>query len=99
MEKRSVQRDKIPMRALLSFSDAPTQMLKTRNISAGGAFFVTDRARPEGTAVFMSLFLHTAPGKQVRDRNVAKVRGKVMRRSDYGMAVCFDQRCYRFPWM
>ena len=44
-------------------------------------------------------FLHTAPGKQVRDRNVAKVRGTVMRRSDYGMAVCFDQRCYRFPWM
>lgn len=98
MEKRSVHRYVIPMRALLSFSDAPTQMLRTRNISAEGAFFITDRTRPQGTNVFMSLFMNTAPGKRVRDRNVVKVRGTVMRRSAYGMAICFDQH-YQFPWM
>lgn len=96
MERRSVQRYNIPMRALLSFSDAPTQMLKTYNISATGAFFPTDQARPEGTDVFMSLFMHNAPDKEVRERNVAKVSGRVKRSSDLGMAVCFDHP-FQFP--
>ncbi|MCA1765342.1 MAG: PilZ domain-containing protein [Desulfobulbaceae bacterium] len=61
MEKRVDRRFDIPLRALLSLSNAPTLDLKTANISAGGAFFRTDRASPEGTEVLLTLFKEELP--------------------------------------
>jgi len=61
MEKRVDRRYDIPVRALLSFSNAPTLDLKTANISAGGAFFRTDRTSPEGTEVLMTLYKEQLP--------------------------------------
>lgn len=61
MEKRLDRRFDIPVRALLSFSNAPLLDLNTANISAGGAFFRTDQAGPEGTEVLMTLFKEEGP--------------------------------------
>jgi len=56
MEKRVDRRYSIPVRAVLSFVDAPTQDLRTSNISAAGAFIETDHTCLEGTEIFMTLF-------------------------------------------
>jgi len=60
MEKRIDQRYDIPLRAVLSFTDAPTRDFETSNISAGGAFFKADHPCLEGSEVFMTLFREAA---------------------------------------
>jgi len=63
MEKRVDKRCNIPLRAVLSFVDAPTIDLQTSNISAGGASFVTDQTCLEGNEVFLTLFKKATLGK------------------------------------
>ena len=74
MEKRVDQRYNIPMRAILSFTDAPTQDLKTLNISSGGAFIMTKQAKPEGTEAIMSLLMDATLGRQIGKRDLGKLR-------------------------
>ena len=90
MERRLTGRYNIPLRALVSFSDDPTQEFKTRNISAGGVLFITNETKPSGTRVFMSLFPDAMPGKRTREKTGVKIEGTVKRCSSTGMAVCFD---------
>jgi c-di-GMP-binding flagellar brake protein YcgR len=85
------------LRAILAFTEAPRQDLKTVNISSGGAFLLTDQALAEGSEVFMSLIMAATPDEQDRKEIAIKVKGKVKRRDNYGMAVGFDKRyCFDF---
>jgi hypothetical protein len=97
MEKRLDKRFNIPLRTILAFTEAPRQDLKTVNISSGGAFFLTDQTLEEGSEVFMSLFMAAMPDEQNRKEIAIKVKGKVKRRDNYGIAVGFDKRyCFDF---
>ena len=98
MERRSARRYNIPLRALLYYSKGPPQTLSIQNISASGVLCRINRSMPEGTEVFISLFMKGAPNKQSQDRDVVRVKGRVKRRSDSGLAVSFDQ-LYQFAWM
>jgi hypothetical protein len=74
MEKRLEQRYNIPIRAILSFTDAPTQDLKILDISSGGAFIMTKQAKPEGTEVIMSLLMDATLDRQIGKRDLGKLR-------------------------
>ena len=98
MEKRLAKRYDIPLRALMYQRDDHPQTLKIRNISAGGLLCGIGIPIPEGTDVFISLFMNAVPNKQNHERNVVKVKGKICRRSESEVAVSFD-RPYQFAWM
>jgi len=109
MEKRVDQRYDIPVRATLSFDNAPTQDLKTVNISAGGAFFRTNEVNQEGSEVIMTIFTESTPDEAspetaelfmslfddaipFKDILAIKLKGKIVRCYNYGMAVSFDRQ-------
>ncbi len=74
MEKRLGQRYNIPIRAILSFSDAPTQDLKILDISSGGAFIMTKQPKPEGTEVIMSLLMDATLDRQIGQKALSKTK-------------------------
>ena len=74
IEKRLDKRYNIPMRAILSFTDAPTQDLKILDIASGGAFIMTKQAKPEGTEVIMSLLMDATLDRQIGKGGVSKQR-------------------------
>ena len=105
MERRLKSRHEIPMKAIVSFAGTTSHEYKTLNVSGDGAFLITDEAKPVGTKVLMSLLMDTRPDNLTRKRKVITIRGKVKRRNQYGMAICFDQRLHfagmgpdAWPW-
>ena len=74
IEKRLEKRYNIPMRAILSFTDTPSQDLKISDISSGGAFIMTKQAKPEGTEVIMSLLMDATLDRQIGKRDLGKLR-------------------------
>ncbi|MEN8134138.1 MAG: PilZ domain-containing protein [Thermodesulfobacteriota bacterium] len=98
MERRMTGRHNIPLRAIVSFTDATTREFKTLNISDDGAFLISDHAKPKGTRVFMSLFVENRPGKLINNRTMVNLEGTVRRSTSNGMAVYFDHR-HRFAGM
>ena len=92
MERRLMSRHNIPVRAIVSFTDTTSQECKTLNISGDGAFLITDRPKPVGTRLFMSLLMDARPNKLIKKKTEIKLEGTVMRLTTYGMAVCFDHR-------
>jgi hypothetical protein len=92
MEKRTMKRFNLSLRTILSFADAPSRDMQTKDISVGGAFFETYEPVPEGTKVFLSIFpLHHDDGRPDM-QIVEKISGEVRRRSNNGMAIRFDQQ-------
>lgn len=64
----------------------------TSNVSAGGAFFLTDKTIPRGTRVVVNLRIATEWLKRLTDREaLIEVGGTVVRSGPEGMAVCFDK--------
>ena len=92
MEMRTMQRFNLSLRAILSFANAPTRELKTKNISVGGAFFETYEPMPEGTKVFLSLFPLPHADNRPNHQIVENINGEVRRNSSRGMAICFDKQ-------
>lgn len=92
MERRLMSRHNIPVRAIVSFTDTTSQECKTLNISGDGAFLITDRPKPVGTRLFMSLLMDARPNKLIKKKTEIKLEGTVRRLTTYGMAVCFDHR-------
>jgi len=92
MERRLMSRHNIPVRAIVSFTDTTSQECKTLNISGDGAFLITDRPKPVGTRLFMSLLMDARPNKLIKKKTEIKLEGTVRRLTSYGMAVCFDHR-------
>ena len=67
--------------------------LPTSNICAGGAFFHTVQALPEGTKVKIDLVLPLDRLKEVISHNRinVKVNGTVVGSGSAGMAICFEE--------
>lgn len=62
----------------------------SRNISAGGAFFLTDKPLPEGKKVQLTLVLGIEKLRKFIDSKCQiKVNGTVVRSENGGMAICF----------
>ena len=71
-------------------NDTKLVMLKTRNISSGGAFFPTRHPFSEGTDVKIDLNLMIEELIKLTRRHAQiKVRGRVIRREQNGMAIIF----------
>ena len=92
MERRLLDRHNLPVKAIVSYTDTTSQECKTLNISGDGAFLITDKPKPPGTRIFMSLLMDARPDKMIRKNAVIKLEGTVRRLTAYGMAVCFDHR-------
>jgi hypothetical protein len=69
----------------------------TRDVSSGGAFFLTPDSIPVGTRVKAEM---TLKAETLRTRSGfprMKTRGYVVRTEPDGMAVCFNGRCRLVP--
>ena len=66
--------------------------LKTVNVCAGGAFFLTDAVLDEGTKVRVELLLSYNAQNAVRNLKGTRIRmlGTIMRSRDNGMAIRFS---------
>ncbi len=69
--------------------------LVTRDVSSAGAFVFSPQQIPEGTRVRIEFFipldtLKNVVGEQGRAR--VRVKGKVVRVDEDGVAICFDSR-------
>ena len=90
-----MERFGLGLTATVSVQDGGNQVLKlqTVNISAGGAFFKTDRKFPKGTPVKMELVLPVAKLKKLKgNRTRLEIAGEVLRNEKNGMAVRFDTK-------
>jgi len=66
--------------------------LKTSNISAGGAFFHTERPLSEGTRLLLNLILAIEKLKKLTGSQChIKVNGTVVRFEEKGMAIRFQR--------
>ena len=92
MEKRAMQRFNLSLKAILSFTDAPTRELETKDISSGGAFFETPETMPEGTRVFISIFPIEHDDHRLDRPMVEYLKGVVTRCDRDGMAIAFDRQ-------
>ncbi|MBI9082519.1 MAG: hypothetical protein JEZ11_02905 [Desulfobacterales bacterium] len=101
-EKRRLERYNLsmPTRIQSAEEDAcdAVLVLETRDVCAGGAFFITHSGLPEGTLVNIEMVLPTERFQIHRDA-VCEVRiqvdGTVVRSGIQGMAVRFD-KSYHF---
>jgi hypothetical protein len=97
-EKRKLTRFifEVPAKVKVLTSGGRRQIfdLLTSNICAGGAFFPTQRALPEGADVEIDLTLplHRLKGLVDCQRVSVKVNGTVVRSESTGMAVRFNQK-------
>jgi hypothetical protein len=68
--------------------------LRTANISAAGAFFLTENPLPEGTQVKINIFLQFKEVRGSSDTDghiVMKVTGRILRAEPTGMAIGFNR--------
>ena len=95
-ENRKMERFSLDLAGLLSVSGKAKEKkreLKTVDICAGGAFFSTSEPIPLGAEVSVNLILPLDRFKELKTKKaLIKVNGKVIRREQNGLAVCFDSR-------
>jgi len=78
--------------------DEPSS-LKTSNISAGGAFFHTERPLSEGTRLCLNLILVVEKLKKLTGSQCQiKVNGTVVRFEEKGMAIRFQRDYEMMPF-
>jgi hypothetical protein len=66
--------------------------LLSRDVSAGGAFFPTDKTIPKDTKVKLRLTLSSERVKELTGtQGFLEIRGTVLRTGPNGMAICFDE--------
>lgn len=92
LDKRKMERYPMAISAYLTFNAAQNEKAiehVTRDICAGGAFFHASRSFPVGTDVQVDLVLP--------NRVRVKVDGAVIRSTQNGMAICFDNKYKIIP--
>jgi len=93
-ENRKMERFSLDLAGLLSIngkSEQGLQKLQTIDICAGGALFQTSETVPLGTEISVDLVLPLDRFKEIKTkRALIEVRGKVIRKENNGMAVCFE---------
>jgi len=92
VERRKLERYQIeiPATVMADGGDISSSELRTRDISAAGAFFFTPEPLPCRMAVTVSLMLPELKQSPGRHASV-KLKGTVVRTSDSGMAVSFHK--------
>ena len=93
-----MDRHNLQMQAILSFTDTPTKLVRTLNISGDVAFFMTAQTKPVGSRIAISFLTDARPDTQIKRKTVIKLEGTVRRTTTYGMAVCFEP-CQQFAEM
>ena len=101
-DRRQMQRFSLEVPALLSMmSESPAHEpleVTTRDISSGGAFFITGKPLSMGTHVKMDLILSLKNNDESkRKKTHIDVSGAVVRTERNGMAVCFDKKYHISP--
>lgn len=95
IEHRRMEKFPIQLPASLSpvgEEDREAMELLTSDVCSGGAFFHTDQPMPLGTEVKLELVLPLNELKKVQgERALVKVSGAVIRVTETGMAICFDE--------
>ena len=95
MERRTMERYELPLKALLSFANAPSRELTTTNISEGGVFFETDAIFPVGSEVYLSIFPSSLKNWPIDQRQIVRLQGRIHRRNEHGVAICFyEHPCF-----
>ncbi len=73
--------------------------LVTSDVCSGGAYFQTDSPLPVGTQVKIEMLLPLEKLKQIEGKQTyIKVSGAVIRTTEKGMAICFENDCVIAPW-
>jgi hypothetical protein len=95
--KRKLERFplELPARIFVDCDGAGTDCLDavTIDISAGGAFFHTDKPLPVGTQMEVDLILPLDELKKIEGKRAnIKVKGAVIRTGERGMAILFDKK-------
>jgi len=85
----------LPARVETIISDRKQEFdLKTRNISASGAFIYTPQPFSQGTRFKIDL---TIPSKRIKEltgtEGLIKCQGNIVRSTPTGVAVHFDRKC------
>ncbi len=96
MEKRVVTRYNLQVPAhvetMLGSGDVQTYEWKTRDVSSGGAFLLTEgQSVEQGTDVKVNLYLNSFSGSG----SWVEMNGRVVRIESEGVGVCFDGQ-YQF---
>jgi c-di-GMP-binding flagellar brake protein YcgR len=97
IERRKMERFSLELPAMLSVVNKSGQPMalevKTDNICAGGAFFLTDTHMPVGTDVGMDLILSLKTNDKIEEKKTRiDIAGRVIRTDERGVAVCFDKK-------
>lgn len=92
--KRQMERFdlELPASLIAAGIDQKARELITSDVCAGGAFFETDQPLPLGTDVNIELILPLERLKKITANKVRiKVTGAVIRVTDTGMAISFEE--------
>ena len=94
--KRKMERFSLELPAKISVvgnRDEPTSLeATTSDVSAGGAFFHTDQPYPVGTEMRVDLVIPLDELKKLQGKRASiKLKGAVIRISEDGMAISFEE--------
>ena len=98
-ERRKLERFELHVPAVAEVVEPSGQTgeirLETRDISADGAFFVTDKPVSEGMALKLAMVISVDKLEQLigsRNKIELKIEGMVIRSDSNGIAVIFDKK-------
>lgn len=95
-ENRKMERFSLDLAGLLSIngrSEDGVRKFQTVDICAGGALFHTTESVPLGAEISVDLILPLDRFKEIKTkRALIEVSGKVIRKENNGVAVCFDSQ-------
>ena len=96
-ERREYERFQLELPAKMEMIGSRTNEifeLRTKNISAAGAFLHTREELPEGTRCRVEM---TVPSDRIKEltgaQSLIKIEGVLVRSTPEGMAICFDGEC------
>ncbi len=94
-EKRQLQRFSVALPSMIepTGGNLPVMSLFSRDVCAGGAFYLTDSPLPVGTPVMIKMIMKLKEtGRSDVTNSQISVSGTVVRADASGMAVCFAKR-------
>ena len=101
-DERKIERFDLKLKAFVLIADpkkdaSKSLSMRTRDVSAKGAFLLTDTPMPAGTRVKVDMVLPLDELKKIGGKALIKTSGKVLRREMDGMAICFDRNSKILP--
>lgn len=97
MEMRKHERLELSLPIAVSFADSFSYLnLYTKNISAGGVYIETPSSLPQSTTLLMEIQVTPKGNNQYNKRTFVKVKGRVLRSDDKGMAIQFLEEQHFF---